>query len=412
MKFLLYGINFAPELTGIGKYSGEMVEFLSSKGHEVTVVTAPPYYPEWEIKAPYKKWLYQKENLHGATVIRCPMYVPSHPRTLTRLVHLVDFALSSFFGLFFQVRKKPDVIMVVEPTFFCVPATLLFAKMTGAKTWLHIQDFEIDAMFGLGMAGGAGFLKRIAYAVESWLLKRFDVVSSISHSMLKRAETKGVDAARLRFLPNWADMEMIKPMPGNQYYRNLWQLRDDDIVLLYSGNIGKKQGLEMIIEAARHFAQNDRVKFVIVGDGAHKAELQQQAEGLFNIQFHPLQPYENLSRLMAVADIHLVVQKAGAADLVLPSKLTTILAAGGYSIITADNGTALGDFCEANPGIAWRVAPEDTEAFISMIQQTVDGQGSRAEVNALARAYAEKNIERKAVLGRLECDLLAFTGEQ
>lgn len=410
MKFLLYGINFAPELTGIGKYSGEMVEFLAARGHEVTVVTAPPYYPAWEIQKPYSKWKFKTEKLCGARVIRCPMYVPKQPRTLTRLLHLADFALSGFFGLFSQLGRKPDVIMVVEPTLFCAPAALLYARLTGARAWLHIQDYEIDAMFGLGMAERAGFLKRMLYAAESWLMKRFDVVSSISPSMLSRAAVKGVYPSRLRYFPNWSDMEKIQPLPGDNTYRRQWGLPQDDIVLLYSGNIGKKQGLEIILEAAGYFASERHIHFVIVGEGAHKMELQQQATALPNVQFHPLQPYENLSRLMALADIHLVIQKAGAADLVLPSKLATILAAGGHSIITADVGTALGDFCEAHPGIALRVEPENVVAFVAAIRQLAAQLPAIGRVNTEARAYAEQFIDGKAVLARLEAELVALAG--
>jgi colanic acid biosynthesis glycosyl transferase WcaI len=409
MKILLYGINFAPELTGIGKYSGEMAEFLVQQGHEVTVVTAPPYYPEWEIQKPYKKWLYQVETLFGAKVIRCPMYVPKHPSTLTRLLHLSDFALSSFFGLFSQIQKKPDVIIVVEPTLFCTPAALLFAKVTGAKAWLHIQDYEIDAMFGLGMAGHAGFARRFVFAVERWLMQRFDRVSTISDNMVNMArDKKGVATDKLVFFPNWANIDVITPMPDDGYYRQLWQIAPEDFVLLYSGNLGKKQGLELILDAARHFSAQMHVKFIIVGDGAHKEALQQQAAGLTNVLFKPLQPFERLSQLLACANVHLIIQKAGAADLVLPSKLTNILAAGGYSIITAETGTALGDFCENNPGIATRVEPEQLESFIAAIEQEMAAMPQRANVNLMARQYAESFIGKEAILHCFEQDLLAL----
>ena len=122
----------------------------------------------------------------------------------------------------------------------------------------------------------------------------------------------------------------------------------------------------------------------------------------------PLQPYEKLGELMAMADIHLVVQKAGVADLVLPSKLTTILAAGGYSIITADTGTSLGDFCEQHPGIARRVAPEDTAALVAAIAGAVAARQGREGINALAREYAVQHLGRAAVLEKLESDLLAL----
>lgn len=403
MKILLYGINYAPELTGIGKYSGEMMAWLAEQGHDVRVVTVPPYYPQWEIQPPYSKWKFRKEQLEGVTVIRCPLYVPKKPTTIKRLLHLLDFALSGTLGLLSQLRFRPDVVMVVEPTLFCVPSALVYAKLSGAKTWLHIQDFELDAMFGLGMAKGGG-LKQLAMKVESWLMRRFDRVSSISSSMLALAEQKGVAADSIRFFPNWSDMQHIFPMEDKRF-RSQWQIPENSLVVLYSGNIGKKQGLEIVVEAARYYQQRDDIYFVVVGDGAHKEALMTEAQGLPNLLFKPLQPLEELNALLAMADIHLVVQKAGAADLVLPSKLTNILAAGGYSIITADKGTALGDFCEQYPGIATRVDAENTAQFMQALEQQLNDARQRPGLNKPAREYAEQYLEKSAILRKFELDV-------
>lgn len=152
MKILVYGINYSPELTGIGKYTGEMVEWMASQGHDVRVITAPPYYPEWKVGERYSSWRYRCEE-GAATVWRCPLYVPKQPSTLKRLIHLGSFALSSFFPLMAQRRWKPDRIIGVVPTLFCTPGMRLLGKLSGARTLLHIQDYEVDAMLGLGMAG-------------------------------------------------------------------------------------------------------------------------------------------------------------------------------------------------------------------------------------------------------------------
>ena len=140
MKILLYGLNYAPELTGIGKYSGEMCEWLAERGHEVRVICAPPYYPDWQVTEPYKGWRYLTEQRNSVTVFRCPLFVPKKPKTLSRLVHLCSFAFSSLPILFKQWSWKPDVVVCVEPTFFCVPGTLLFCKLRGTKSLLHIQE--------------------------------------------------------------------------------------------------------------------------------------------------------------------------------------------------------------------------------------------------------------------------------
>ena len=142
MKILVYGINYSPELTGIGKYTGEMVEWLAAQGHEVRVITAPPYYPQWQVGENYSAWRYKREE-GAATVWRCPLYVPKQPSTLKRLLHLSSFAVSSFFPLMAQRRWKPDRIIGVVPTLFCTPGMRLLAKLSGARTVLHLSLIHI-----------------------------------------------------------------------------------------------------------------------------------------------------------------------------------------------------------------------------------------------------------------------------
>ena len=155
LSCLIYGINYYPELTGIGKYTGEMGAWLSERGHDVQVVTAPPYYPEWRIGEGYSGRWFRSERLAGGRVLRCPLWVPPQPGGLKRLVHLLSFALSSIPALLWSLRRRPDVIIVVAPAIFCAPAAWLAARLSGAKCWLHIQDFEVEAAFDLGLLKGA-----------------------------------------------------------------------------------------------------------------------------------------------------------------------------------------------------------------------------------------------------------------
>src|SRR5947209_1225213 len=176
MKLLVYGINFAPELTGIGKYTGEMVAWLAAQGHEVRVVTAPPYYPDWAVWPAYSASRYAREDWHGATVIRTPLWVPRKVTGLRRLLHLGSFALTS------------------------IPA-------------------------------------------------------------------------RLVSLPNWAHVSGIQPLSADSPYRAELGIRSDAVVALYSGNMGAKQGLELLAETASVLAGRPDIEFVFCGNGAGRAEL-------------------------------------------------------------------------------------------------------------------------------------------
>ena len=272
MKILVYGINYSPELTGIGKYTGEMVEWMTQQGHEVRVITAPPYYPEWQVGVNYSAWRYRREE-GAATVWRCPLYVPKQPSTIKRLLHLGSFAVSSFFPLMAQRSWKPDRIIGVVPTLFCTPGMRLLAKLSGSRTLLHIQDYEVDAMLGLGMAGKgkSGSVAKLASAFERSALHNVDNVSTISRSMMKKACEKGVPMEKVIFFPNWSEVSRFRDVSETLIIalRQRLGLPEDRKLILYSGNIGEKQGLESVIDAADQLRHQPWL-FVIVGQGGVK----------------------------------------------------------------------------------------------------------------------------------------------
>ncbi|WP_196010327.1 colanic acid biosynthesis fucosyltransferase WcaI [Citrobacter amalonaticus] len=405
MKILVYGINYSPELTGIGKYTGEMVEWMAREGHDVRVITAPPYYPQWKVGERYSAWGYRREE-GDATVWRCPLYVPKQPSTLKRLLHLGSFALSSFFPLMAQRRWKPDRIIGVVPTLFCTPGMRLLAKLSGARTLLHIQDYEVDAMLGLGLAGKGktGKVAQLASAFERSGLHNVDNVSTISRSMMKKAQEKGVAAEKVIFFPNWSEVARFQKVNDDAVIslRQQLGLPDDKKIILYSGNIGEKQGLENVIAAAERLREQPLI-FAIVGQGGGKARLEKMVRerGLQNILFFPLQPYEALPALLKMGDCHLVVQKRGAADAVLPSKLTNILAVGGNAVITAEPETELGQLCESYPGIAVCVEPESVDALVAGITQAL----AMPKNNTVAREYAERTLDKENVLRQFMNDI-------
>jgi colanic acid biosynthesis glycosyl transferase WcaI len=398
MRILLYGLNFAPDLTGAGKYTAEMASALAEAGHEVRVVTAQPYFPDWRIAAGYPKLGYLRQRLGDIDVWRAPLYVPRRPTGVRRVVHLATFAITSIPLLLRQVAWKPDVVWVVTPTMLCAPGAWLIARVTGALAWLHVQDLEVDAAFELGvLRGGVG--RRVAVRFERWSLQRFDRVSSITAKLVARLRAKGVEPKRLVLFPNWVDTDAIHPLDPPSFYRRELSIAENAVVALYSGSMGAKQGLELIAHAARLLEHDSSLVFVFCGQGPGRAALKSASEGLKNVRFVSLQPEKNLNELLALADIHLMPQRRGASDLVMPSKLVGMLASGRPIVATAEPGTALADMVEPH-GLV--VPPEDAEAMAAAISMLCGAPSLRKRLGLAARRFAESNLSKDRVLGGFE----------
>lgn len=413
MRILIYGLNYAPELTGIGKYTGEMSAWLAARGHDVRVVTAPPYYPAWSIREDYRGRPYRIErgptNGCDPLVFRCPLYVPAKPTGVKRMAHLFSFMLGSLPIMLRQAFWQPHIVFTVEPTFFCAPVALLAAQAAGAASWLHVQDFEVDAAFDLGLLPARGPVHAFALELEKLFTLTFTRVSSISHNMVERALSKGVEPGSAVLFPNWVDVDAIHPQPPNAPNSFRRQLGlEGKIVLLYSGNMGAKQGLELLAPLAASFEQDPRVHFLFCGDGAFRPQLEALVAGHANVTLLPLQPFDRLNDLLNAADIHLLPQRAGAADLVMPSKLTGILSSGRPVIATADTGTQVarvvsGDSPQQACGLV--VPAEEASALHAAVEQLIEDKSLRQRLGANARAYAVEHLGKQQVLEQFERDL-------
>lgn len=407
MRVLVIGINYAPDLIGVAKYSTELCESLADWGHEVRVVTAPPYYPDWRVPPGYRSGWYRRQRLNDVDVIRAPIYVPSRPSGLKRLLHHASFLFSAAIPLLSSALWwRPDIVFVVAPSLLSAPMAALAARMTGASSWLHVQDLEVDAAFEVGLLRGNGVTRTLMLGVERSILGSFDRVSTISPQMIRRLEQKGIAPDRLREFRNWIDTSVILPGTNQTRLRSELRLKPTDIVALYSGAMSNKQGLELIIEAAAAMRDSHpSVQFVLCGNGPVKPALIRMAGGLHNVRFLDLQPQDRVSELLSTADIQLLPQKAEISDLVLPSKLAGMLASGRPLIAMAAPGTGIASDVE---GAGLIISPGDSGALAAAVIALAGDEALRARLGAVARTRAEQKWDRTSIIRSLEREFMAL----
>jgi colanic acid biosynthesis glycosyl transferase WcaI len=404
VKILIAASNFTPDAIGVGKFTGEMAEWLAARGHDVRVITAPPFYPHGRISQGYSGWKFAREKYAQLDVLRCPIWVAKKQSGVRRLLQGLSFALSSMVPLLWScVFWRPDVVWTVAPSLPSAAIALVGAKLAGRPCWIHIQDFEIDAAFELGLLRSSR-LRSFLQKAERFLLSRSEVVSTITPRMLERLDLKKISSRKTLF-PNWVDPASIFPVQDNSSARARLGIGEHHFVALYSGNLGEKQGVHDLVDVARMLSDTKDALVLICGDGAGHARLAELASGLENVRLLPLQPSAEFNDLLGAADVHLLPQKPEVADLVMPSKLLAMLSSGRPVVAGAMAGTQLAHEIE---GCGIVVPPGDAALMADAIRLLKSRSDLRS---AMGRAAIDRVHERWAkskILSQFEKDLTAL----
>lgn len=397
---LIYGMNFGPELTGVGRYTGALATNLAARGLSIEAITTPPHYPGWFVRKGYSAWRFRREVRDGVDVLRCPLFLHKAGSGIWRLIAPLSFAATSAPAALWRIlTSRPRAVLCVEPTLFAAPVALLAAKIIGARTTLHIQDLEVDAAFAVGHLGKSQWLRRLGFAFERLMLRGFDAVITISEEMAKRIEAKGVDRKRVHIVRNWVDMSHIRPLGRPSTYRASLQLPEDAFVVLYSGQIGAKQALHIVFEAAARLVADRRIVFVVAGEGPLKARFVAEYGNLPNVRLLGLQPEEKLNEFLNLADCHILPQDPEVKDLVLPSKLGGMLATGKEILVIADEDSELahflGDSCQ-------RLSPDRCDDLPSVLAGLSEGQPLEPRATAQARLAIARSLAVEPAIDRFQ----------
>ena len=398
MRFILMSPNFAPEMVGIGRYNAELTEYLAGRGLEVLAIAPPPHYPGWRVFSGYSALSFRRERIAGASVLRCPVVMAGNGRGVGRIAFMLSFAVIGFLRLITEnLKHRADWIFVTVPNSFAAWGAISVGRMFGIRTWVHVQDYELDIAAKMGLVGGAGVLLRWAEAVDTWFLRRASIVSSISGRMHEKILHRGVSKEQAFLLPNWAPPGLHSDVQLVARLRNELDIAPGQRVALYAGTMARKQGIPLLGDCAKRMKDRSDLVFVFCGEGVARKELEQQCAGLENVRIRGFVPNEQLGSLLTMADVHLLPQRAAASDLVMPSKLGGILLSGKPVIATAEPGSEVAAVLEAR-GLV--IQPDDATALCEAVGRLLDVEGLAADLGRAGQEYARANLLREEILSK------------
>ena len=324
MRVIVWGINYAPEFAGIAPHNVALCEFLDAEGHDVEMVTTFAYYPTWQKSAEDRGRLYRTGGVNRVPVHRCWHFVPARVSALKRILHEGSFVFTSTLRALFL--SAPDVYVIVSPPLLLGMAAWLVGKLKRAPFVFHVQDMQPDAAVGLGMLKANWFAKTL-YGLEAFAYRKAARVSGITPGMLENFRGKGVPESKLIYFPNTIELPNDISSCERGSFRTRHGFAAEDFLAVYSGNLGVKQGLDILLETAP-LLRDPRIRIVICGDGAQRETLAARAREmkLTNLR---LLPFEDEYRALLVdADLCFITQQLVSGNSFFPSKLLGLLAEG------------------------------------------------------------------------------------
>lgn len=401
MRVIVWGINYAPEFTGIAPHSVALCEYLDREGHDVEMVTTFPYYPTWRKRAEDRGRLYRTDIVNGVPVHRCWHYVPERVNPLKRIVHEATFVKLSALRLLFLAR--PDVLVVVSPPLLLGMAAWFVGKLKRAPFVFHVQDMQPDAAVGLGMLKG-GRLIRALYWLEAFAYRKAARVSGITRGMLEKFRRKGVAEEKLIYFPNAIALEGQGALLPRGTFRQRHHLPANAFLAVYAGNLGVKQGLDVLVEAAALVA-NPRIHILICGDGAQRDVLgaRIRERELPNMTMLPLQQGADYTALLQDADVCFITQQTGSGNSFFPSKLLGLLAQAKPVVTVADPESELAEATRSG-GFGLNIAPGNP-AEVARTLDVLASDPVRLEAFGVAGRIYVRQFEKEHVFASFLTEL-------
>lgn len=394
-RIAVVGINYAPEHAGVAPYTTNACEHFAREGAEVEVLTGVPHYPHWTVPGEYKWKLRTPETHAGVSVQRLRHFVPRSQNALSRAAYEASFAANV------RVQRlpwQPTVVMAVVPSLLAAFSAARLAARHDARLVIWVQDLMGQACAQSGMAGGSQ-VSGLTGALERSVLRRADRVIVINEAFRSHLVGRGLSPDKVSVVRNWSHVD--PPRGDRRSTRRRLGWRDDQVIALHSGNMGLKQGLENVVEAAREASsQQPHVRFVLMGDGSQRAELETLGKDVAGLEFLPPAPNDEFADVLAAADVLLVNERASAVDMSLPSKLTSYLRTGApvLAAVPSGGGTAT-EVARSGAGLV--VTPEEPQALLDGVVGISQHPEVLERFRASARDYVARHLSAEGALGQL-----------
>ena len=365
VRILFFSHYFPPEGNAPASRTCENCKRWVRAGHQVTVVTCAPNSPNGVVYEGYKNKIYQRETMDGIDVRRVWTYVAANEGTFRRILNYVSYMMSAFACSFFV--KRPDVVIATSPQFFCGWAGLLYRWVFRAPFILEIRDIWPESIVAVGAMKKSRLIRLLEW-LEMKMYKAADHIVTVGDGYRQKLQEKGVPESKISVVMNGVDANLFQPRLPEQGLKKHWGLQDK-FVCGYLGTIGMASGLGVVLEAARKLKENgiDDIGFMLVGDGAMRKQLEQQARAsaLKNVVFTGRQPKEQMPDYISIADVCLIhLRKSELFTTVMPSK---IFEAAGMAkpIINGVAGFAA-DFVE-KAGAGMNIEPENSDELVKSV---------------------------------------------
>ncbi len=395
-RLLLVSTNYAPEHSGIGPYSTGIAEHRAAAGDRVEVLAGMPHYPAWRTDPGYRGAWRRTEQRGGVTVHRRRHTVPARQTALRRAMYEASFLAH---GRLTAPRGGYDLVLSQMPGLAGGVIGAALARRAGIPHVVVVQDLMGAAAAQSGIAGG-GRVAGLAGAVEGRVLRTATLVGVVHETFRERVAATGVPQERIRVVPNWS--HIARPSGDRAAVRARMGWREDETVLLHSGNMGLKQGLEVLVETARlATAAGDRVRVVLLGDGNQRTLLESSGAGVPALEFAAPVGDDVFPDVLAAADVLAVTQRASVLDMSIPSKLTSYFAAGRPVIGSVAPGGGTAQEVERS-GAGVLVPPEDPAALLDAVRALTADPAAAARLGARGPAHVDAHLSRETGLARID----------